>query len=186
MKIRNGFVSNSSSSSFIIALKKKPKSVDELKDILFSGMTQIGYYSDFISIEDAARRIFNDLKPTTENKIVENISYGYFEGCPKYDWTNKSPSDLYHDEVKAKTGKTPYDLGVKSKEYQKYYTMRDKEWAQEKKERLVSAKKYFDKFKKQNLNMKVYLLTYGDQDGDGALEHGGTFDNIPYLTISHH
>jgi len=34
MKIRNGFVSNSSSSSFIIALKEKPKSKTELEGML--------------------------------------------------------------------------------------------------------------------------------------------------------
>ena len=35
MKIRNGFVSNSSSSSFIIALPKKPESVKELQKMFF-------------------------------------------------------------------------------------------------------------------------------------------------------
>jgi len=35
MKIRNGFVSNSSSSSFIVFFKKKPGTVKEIKDYLF-------------------------------------------------------------------------------------------------------------------------------------------------------
>ena len=35
MKIRNGFVSNSSSSSFVVAFPKMPKDVQELKQILF-------------------------------------------------------------------------------------------------------------------------------------------------------
>ena len=35
MKIRNGFVSNSSSSSFVVAFDKKPETVEELKKLLF-------------------------------------------------------------------------------------------------------------------------------------------------------
>ena len=35
MKIRQGFVSNSSSSSFIVAFPKKPESSDELKKMMF-------------------------------------------------------------------------------------------------------------------------------------------------------
>ena len=44
MKIRNGFVSNSSSSSFIIALKEKPKSKTELAEMLTTNDDDIVNY----------------------------------------------------------------------------------------------------------------------------------------------
>ena len=35
MKIRTGFVSNSSSSSFVVAFSHRPKSVKDLKEMMF-------------------------------------------------------------------------------------------------------------------------------------------------------
>ncbi len=39
MKIRNGFVSNSSSSSFVVAFPEKPKTEQELRDMMFPPAT---------------------------------------------------------------------------------------------------------------------------------------------------
>lgn len=43
MKIRNGFVSNSSSSSFIIPLKDIPSSVEDLQQMMFGDASEIDY-----------------------------------------------------------------------------------------------------------------------------------------------
>jgi hypothetical protein len=43
MKMRNGFVSNSSSSSFIVGLPKKPESKEEVKQIVFNGENSFRY-----------------------------------------------------------------------------------------------------------------------------------------------
>ncbi len=43
MKIRNGFVSNSSSSSFIVGLPKKPESKEEVKQIVFNDENSFRY-----------------------------------------------------------------------------------------------------------------------------------------------
>ena len=43
MKIRNGFVSNSSSSSFVVILKEEPKDVDHLHRLLHNTDEDIKY-----------------------------------------------------------------------------------------------------------------------------------------------
>lgn len=49
MKIRNGFVSNSSSSSFMLLLKRKPESVEDLEDLVFIEEQD---YTNAISVDD--------------------------------------------------------------------------------------------------------------------------------------
>ncbi len=44
MKIRSGFVSNSSSSSFIFGIKRSPKNANELLPLLYPGMLELSYH----------------------------------------------------------------------------------------------------------------------------------------------
>ena len=62
MKTRNGFVSNSSSSSFIIALDKLPENAEEMHEMLFKSkeeeMLQLYDFNDAISSFDIAKEVF--------------------------------------------------------------------------------------------------------------------------------
>lgn len=66
MKTRNGFISNSSSSSFIVAFPKKPKTVEETFKMLFGDREkneEITYLDDYkITCGEVANRVFNDIK----------------------------------------------------------------------------------------------------------------------------
>ena len=43
-------------------------------------------------------------------------------------------------------------------------------------------------FIKENNNKFVYIFDYSDEEGEfgSELEHGGTFDELPHIIISHH
>lgn len=87
MKIRNGFVSNSSSSSFIVAFNDVPKSEKELQDLLFGEEKTIGVFDYKVPTKDISLIVFNDLlnnKPATKEQITEELQSGMFEELMHY------------------------------------------------------------------------------------------------------
>jgi hypothetical protein len=161
MKTRNGFISNSSSSSFVIALKKVPKTSQELQEMIFGDdeffpmpnpedfdiPRKALYYSDII---------FNDIKkqkPATKKKIIEECKSGYIGGFPNHSCNYVSPG--WEKEID--------------------------EWAEK-------CQKYAEDKALEFINSnKIFIVEYGDDTKDGSvLEHGGTFRRIPHMTISHH
>jgi hypothetical protein len=93
MKIRNGFVSNSSSSSFVVAFPKKPETIEELKHMMFGNVSS-GYiecYDDSISEMDCTETVFGDLveHSLTRDEIIEELSGSFhLDGIKEDDITN--------------------------------------------------------------------------------------------------
>ena len=73
MKIRRGFVSNSSSSSFVIAFDHKPKSVEDLKEMMF-GKQEWHYTGIYgtgekdITTQRIAEAVFKDIEKKATKK----------------------------------------------------------------------------------------------------------------------
>lgn len=89
MKIRNGFVSNSSSSSFIVAFPEKPRSKEDVLKFMFNGKEGgvSGYDNDGLSYDQVAEKVFADIsdpdkKAATKKEMIEQLSgrYHYFVG----------------------------------------------------------------------------------------------------------
>lgn len=159
MKIRNGFVSNSSSSSFIVSTDIELSSIsqEEFNEIL--GDFQVEYKWDkYCSIQEYSNRIFNDLK----------------EG--------KASDEDIKEELKELVGLEAYNqvdaLPMSTKEESDY------KWEQY--DKLVNeyTEKHLPKIKSKG--KFHYVVEYSDECGDSALEHGDIFRNFNYVRISKH
>jgi len=164
MKIRTGFVTNSSSSSYIVAFDKMPEDIGELKRMLF-GLEET-YEDPFnygvFNAYTVTGIVFNDLingKPLTKDEMIEEMSSGHFNGMPDYK----------------------HIWNLKGEEYKKAWDKYDKEVEE-------TAKEYVERFIEENSFCVFYKFKYSDNDGelDSAMEHGDLFDNINHLKISHH
>jgi hypothetical protein len=174
VKIRTGFVSNSSSSSFVVAFKNIPKTVEELTEMLFGDeIFFVNPYGGWDSedmrytgrpsatlywpVQEIAEIVFKDMKkPATEQEVTETISCGWIDGYPDldnyrtkdrdYDW------DAYHQTA----------------------------------QRL--AKEKADQFLSENPDCTFYAFSYSDNDGElkCSMEHGNLFRRLPHLQISCH
>ena len=166
MKIRTGFVSNSSSSSFVICLPRRPTSVEELKSWLFPKNNKtVKAYGEPISTISIARQVFLDVangEPLTSVEVVEEFSSGF----------------VYDSEVKIPDWPSRY--GKSDEEYQTII--------REYEDNLIdAARQLADTFVSQNEGMIFFRVSYGDEDGPffSTMEHGGIFDNISHKKISH-
>jgi len=184
MKIRNGFVSNSSSSSFVVASPKKLKTIEVIKEVLFpTEETFVDPYEHYSFSPEHAHHsescicgavlvrgheswpiseicdiILNEVKeqkPNNKKAIIDGFS-GWYEGIPDYD------------NFELPTGET--------------------DWVSYHKSELKCRKRLAEKFIKDNPNSYIYVFEFSDNDGSlyQSLEHGNTFYNVPHVKISRH
>jgi hypothetical protein len=194
MKVRDGFVSNSSSSSFIIALDKVPKSVEDVKSTFFPRREYIkaDYYDEVLTADEAAAKIWNQLKdekPLTKTKILEEILSGYFDGYPERQWGGR-PSNDFQKEFREKNGKCIQECDKSHKEeYEKWSKMLRKERDEDDKQVKQAGKEYLKFNEPMFKSRKVFVVNFGDSHGTevcGVMEHGNAFQNVQHLRISHH
>ncbi len=188
MKIRQGFVSNSSSSSFVVAFPREPKSVEDVKEMLFDSEQKMfanpyAEYQHLVErgavkgwpVEQIALTVWNDIQDQKSNDkkaMRESVNNGWFEdfedlpGCyddwketMKLDWSK--PSD--REQI-------------------------DELYAFANKENKKRAKKIIERLLEKNPNASFYVFEYSDNDGDYfcAMEHGDVFEKLDGIRTSYH
>lgn len=197
MKVRQGFVSNSSSSSFIVGSEVDLKSItlDKFKQLL--GDFEINvvaidentdrYTTKQVHISKFAERIledFNEDSLKSENDIIDLITGEY---------------NIYHEAEKLAEEKMSIILGEPFREKKisrEYYNCQDKEKQKKLRELIDQFDKLAREFRTElakplakdflDKNKFVYVVEYYDNEGEEYLEHQEIFRNFNYKRISHH
>lgn len=168
MKERNGFVSNSSSSSFIVGFKTMPRSAQEVEALLFPD-GEI-YDNQWPNI-DFATTVFNEMNgklPMTLTEICDELCSGWAINMDDWEKAHK-------DELNA----CYKDKGM---------SLMGKYIEKERKERDKRAKILAKSWTKQNPGLLYFCFEYSDEGGGyySVMEHGGLFSNLPHKVVSKH
>lgn len=210
MKIRNGFVSNSSSSSFIVMFDKRPESVDELKDMMFPQYdmeTKLDYYGDPESVRTIVETVFSDIEKQ-ENSNIDSLSelirefessYSTWDGKleadrNEYVYSDKELTDKIREKVKEYSPiqdeyfekcRTMDRNSTEFKAFMKKYSDMQSEINDMLDE---LSKKDLEKFLEENENKYIAYFEYSDNDGNlsSLMEHYGIFENVKNIYINNH
>lgn len=170
MKVRTGFVSNSSSSSFVVAFSAMPKDKWDVLRMMFpNGETTVTAYDDAVATASIADTVWNDMKdqtPMTAEEVAEEIASGWFAGQPNYD-------DYF----------VPWDRDNNLTPEE-----REAQWDAYHKASVEAASKLAMSFMGANAGSLFFKFSYGDEDGSyyATLEHGDIFSALGNVRISHH
>ena len=161
MKHRNGFVSNSSSSSFIVCFPTKPETVDELHNMMFPrSMESIEYCDIEANTKEMSQQVFKDIQESPEETDTDKLISGY-----SGDYEDKDVRNMFNIMKQINRGFDEY--GSQANEIR------------------TNA---FKEFLEKNKDSYICMLSYSDNDGNMhiVMEHGDIFRNIPHVRFSRH
>lgn len=192
--MRSGFVSNSSSSSFIVGFNHMPTSPEALEKEMFGKPCKVNYYdSDETDSIEIARTVFNEIqsgvaKKLTKKSAINVLLEGYFPGKPPYRFNNHddSESEKIRRSYKEETGKNIYDEFADKKIQKLYRKIQRKEQKQSSDLTKMTAKAFLEGFWPQLKGKKVFRFEYADESGQGVYEHGDIFRSFPHVRIDKH
>jgi len=199
MKIRNGFVSNSSSSSFLVAFPRKPKNINDVKEILFSP-GQNDYPNPFVygmddkdtfwPVDQVAQIVWADIEEqdgeTTDEQMLDCIRDGWFDGYEELP----GHVDVYRGDKRDEKYKEMEREALENGGYttDKGRELYEKCWKAREEESDKRAKAILERFKEKNPDAVFYTFEYSDNDSSlfAAMEHGTLFRRVYHIKVSRH
>jgi len=179
MKIRNGFVSNSSSSSFIVAIPEDVMTQDQLQKCLMGTASEypnpypFDREPDTWPAELVTSIVFQDMFAAglaSRDSMIREYGNGWTDAHMKGEQEARAEFNLGEWDI-------PDNDDVRRKYYDRYQELVDKHSA-----------KAIDEFVAQNPDCSFFIVEYSDNDGQlsCAMEHGSLFDRVPHLRVSKH
>jgi len=173
MKIKNDFVTNSSSSSFIVVFDKKITQFEDVQHLIPGPETK-------------AQQVLKDAKSQKPIKL---------------DKTKSRIADIIATELTH--GFSDDLVGLEYGEYRKTFCKREgissrelygnRSWQQifykeYKNMTMKACLKKANEFIEEHEGKYMYIFEYGDEDGHfmSEMEHGGTFRRVAHIKISKH
>lgn len=183
MKTRSGFVSNSSSSSFVVAFPRVPKSAKEVQEMMFgdSPFLDNPYDEEKTKTKDIAETVWGDIKPQKRwkekfrNERIKETVRGISDDELNYNDFTIVPDPITEVEYNGKIIVTARPR--EQVDWKRYGEACD-----------VYAQRTVKALQKDWNGKVIYVFSYGDNDGDyfSNLEHGEIFKNLPHKQISNH
>jgi hypothetical protein len=182
MKIKSDFVTNSSSSSFIVSFPNIIKTVDDVHTFMSMKKAE-QVFKDSISQDPIQIKIENDgEKKISLRADIKNILKSKLKN-------EKTINTLAETICKRIEVEFPEVLDSKTEiEFISNIIKRryvGDEWWDEPND--LNENELYE-FIKENNNTFVYIFSYSDEEGQfgSEMEHGGTFDELPHIRLSHH
>lgn len=169
MRYRTGFVSNSSSSSFVVAFDKIPESAEELRQMLFGDAKMF----EGFDVSIITKQCFEDMKdtlhgeewgqngpveynqPLSTKAILDFFQKGSLDGDPDYRIDDINDDDAWE---------------ARSRRLNKH--------------RATLAMEFIS----SNKGKFIFGFNYSDNDGEmfSSMEHGGLFRRLPHVRFNEH
>ena len=199
MKVRNGFVSNSSSSSFILKFNKLPESEEEVRVLLYGENPPIltsHWGDDAISTKQVAKVFFKDIessRPMGVDDVVEKVleEIGYFFKYNLSEGFGIVKDTKYESEFEILSHKIT--KAEKENDDKRRFNKNHKyDWKAENDQLTEISKpmiEIVEKVLREQLGEEIMISTeYSDNDGHvfSYLEHSGILDKITIQRFSHH
>lgn len=207
MKTCNGFISNSSSSSFIVLFPHMPKTVEDLKEMMFPKWAWHEVIEGDVkkmptaTIQEIVKKVFQDichgqkgrnqsLRSALDGHIDEidgeyTIVRCHYDRMMEYDEAYKQ----FHKLVK-KYGELEWDQHGEDPDYKAWKEADIKEKKMEKeyyKERDSAVKIFYNDFRNRyKYHEYRKIFEYGDRHGEYIFENGYIFRNLPHIVASNH
>ena len=186
MKIRNGFVSNSSSSSFVVAFPKKPDSIEELQQMMF-GKQQWHYvpFYDSEYIEKDPDAPVSEIVPKVFAKIGERATYEEVYDSIRNGWFG------YYIDPEMFPGRANYFeeeegyWAIASGGSEEVRKKREEIWKKYEKindERAEAIAKAFY----ENNDDYIVVMGFSDNAGESVEEHSNIFARLEHIRTSYH